>query len=44
MDQLDKHLQQKNKMTDGLQFLEEKTGVKKLYLAAGNLQVQFNFV
>ena len=32
---LDKQLQEKNKVTEGLQFLEEKTGVKRLYLAAG---------
>jgi len=36
---LDKHLQDKNKLTDALQFLEEKTGVKRLYLAAGGIGV-----
>jgi len=34
---LEKHLQEKNKVTDALQFLEEKTGVKRLYLAAGGI-------
>jgi len=37
MDTLEKHLQEKNKVTEALQFLEEKTGVKKLYLAAGGI-------
>jgi len=39
MDQLEKQLQEKNKLTEGLQFLETKTGVKKLYLAAGGIAV-----
>jgi receptor expression-enhancing protein 5/6 len=36
---LDKFLQEKNKVTEALQFLEEKTGVKRLYLAAGGIGV-----
>jgi hypothetical protein len=34
---LEKQLEEKNKLTEALAFLETKTGVKKLYLAAGKL-------
>jgi len=34
---LDSYLQEKNKVTDLLGSLEQKTGVKKLYLAAGGI-------
>jgi len=39
LDYLDKQLQQKNKITELLGLAEEKTGVKKLYLAAGGIGV-----
>jgi receptor expression-enhancing protein 5/6 len=34
---LEKQLEEKNKLTEALAFLETKTGVKKLYLAAGGI-------
>jgi len=37
LDTLDRYLQQKNKVNEILQTLEDKTGVKKLYLAAGGI-------
>jgi len=39
LEYLDKQLQQKNKVTELLSLAEEKTGVKKLYLAAGGIGV-----
>jgi len=37
MDALEKHLNEKNKVTEALQYLEDKSGVKKLYIAAGGI-------
>jgi len=39
LDMLDRHLKEKNMVTDLLDVAEKKTGVKKLYLAAGGVGV-----